>query len=96
MPQDAAGWPRDHGRSYKTCAELRGLSPSWMANRVVQYSPITPVRGGLTHATSLATPGETACGRRYSGWKVALEPLTCMDCKAAVFLKVRRKRKVEL
>ena len=57
---------------------------------VVEYTPVTPADGrGHVHATTLTTPSRTACGRKFSGWVVGVKPLTCPECKKAVFFKVR-------
>lgn len=52
------------------------------------------------HITSLTSPRRTACNKKCDGWKVPslgnaqkgvmAAHVTCPDCKAAVFLKVRR------
>lgn len=55
----------------------------------VQYTPVTPARGGLVHATTLSTPGHTACGRKFVAWVVALRPLTCQDCKHEIYFPTR-------
>jgi hypothetical protein len=60
-------------------------------------------RGSLVHVTSLSSPGRTACNARCQGWivvpavalpapkrRVVPALVTCMECKAAIFFKVRR------
>ncbi len=60
---------------------------------VVKPLPImTPVaaRGGtLIHATSLATPRFTACGKRCDSWIVQTTRVSCQDCKRLMFFKVK-------
>jgi hypothetical protein len=60
---------------------------------VVQYTPVTPARGGLVHATTLARPGVTACGRKFRAWVVALQPLNCQDCKREIHIKMPKNAK---
>lgn len=58
-----------------------------------EYTPITPRKGGLVHALMLDQPTKTACDTPCRGWRIALEELTCADCKAAVFMDVRPKKR---
>ena len=58
----------------------------------VEYTPVSPRRGGRVHATTLRHPQQTACGRRFAGWVVSLRRVDCMDCKLAVFKDFRGKR----
>ena len=58
-----------------------------------EYTPITPRGGGLVHALLLTSPAETACERACRGWVIALEELTCQECKEAVFMDVRKRKK---
>ncbi len=56
---------------------------------MAEFTPVTPRSGGLVHATSLTDAHKTACGRVASGWKVALQTLTCLKCKELIFYDVR-------
>ena len=58
----------------------------------VQHTPVRPRRGGQVHAVALSNATVTACGRKFSGWVVALTPLTCPDCKLQIYFPVKRKR----
>lgn len=59
-----------------------------------QFTPVRPRTGGETHATSLATPRKTECGRACDGWvvvsgrakgrRIVAPPLTCEGCKDAI------------
>ncbi len=55
----------------------------------LEHTPITPRRGGLVHAVTLSNAKVTACGRKFSGWIVALRPLTCIECKRAIFFPTK-------
>lgn len=56
------------------------------------WTPITPVKGGLVHITSLTDAHRTACNKICSGWRVALGLVTCENCQRAVHLPVKRRR----
>lgn len=66
--------------------------------KVRELIPIVQPRTGDVHATSLDSPGETACGKKCNGWKVApaSEPyssrVNCDDCKREIFYPVARGR----
>lgn len=49
-----------------------------------QYTTVIASRGRRVHAVSLEKPGETACGRRFSGWLVSPSRLNCGKCKLAI------------
>ena len=55
--------------------------------RTPEYTPITPIAGGLVHATTLQAPFHTACGLEWRGWKIVPRPLTCAACEAALYRK---------
>ena len=56
----------------------------------IEFTPVTPRSGGLVHATTLfESPGVTACGKKFRGWKVALKRLDCLACKAKLHKAVR-------
>lgn len=52
--------------------------------RTPEYTPITPMSGGLVHATTLREPFHTACGLKWRGWKIVPHALTCKECEAAL------------
>ena len=54
----------------------------------VEYTPVRARTSKLVHATTLATPNVTACGKKYRGWVIAVNPLTCPDCRRAIFMPV--------
>lgn len=59
----------------------------------VQYTPVTPRRGGGVHATTLAAPQRTACGRKFRAWVVSLKRVDCDGCKLAVGIPVKKRRR---
>lgn len=61
-----------------------------MTAKAVQFTPIIGPRGELVHATSLHyQANRTACNEVCSGWIVALKPLNCPKCKAALHTRNR-------
>ncbi len=50
-----------------------------------EFTPVTPVTGGLVHAVR-RTGTKTLCGRPYGGWRVSLsaELLSCALCRSAI------------
>lgn len=58
---------------------------------MVEFTPVVAPRGQVVHATTLAAPNRTACGKKFSRWAIALKPLSCRDCKLAVFRDCRKK-----
>lgn len=58
----------------------------------VEFTPIAAPSGRLVHATSLRSPGETVCGKKFRGWVISLRRVTCNDCKLAIGHKCRRRR----
>ena len=76
-----------------------------MTVAVREMIPVQAPRADAVHITSLATPGRTACGKSCDGWhieprglgagkkrswRVTRRHVTCLQCKAIVFKKVRR------
>lgn len=57
------------------------------------WTPITPIGGGLIHATSLTESDRTMCGKACTGWKVATNILSCEGCKSHLNGSKQRKRK---
>jgi len=65
-----------------------------MAVPKVQYTPVVAPSGRRVHATSLAEPSRTACGRLFEGgWKVAMRHVTCRQCKLAMVFDCRPRRR---
>lgn len=62
-----------------------------MAEIKIEFTPVMAPRGRKVHAVSLTSPNETACGRKFSGWIVALKPVNCRDCKLALHHDCRKK-----
>lgn len=69
-----------------------------MATSFIQYTPIVSARGKVVHVVTLRTPQHTACGKACSGWRVALDHVDCVSCKAAIVfpVKVQRKKRREV
>jgi hypothetical protein len=58
-----------------------------------EWTPITPMKGGLVHMTSLTDVHRTQCGKITSGWRIALLPVSCEACKEKVHMPVKRPKK---
>ena len=61
-----------------------------------EYTPVILSRGKVVHALTINGPhaqrGEAACGKKGK-FKIALRMLNCIDCKLAVGLDARPKKK---
>jgi hypothetical protein len=60
------------------------------AKTETKYTTVIANRGRRVHAVSLTKPRETACGRQFSGWKLAPARLNCRQCKLAILRDLMR------
>jgi hypothetical protein len=51
---------------------------------MVEFTPIRPRAGGLTHAILLSNSHKTLCNRVASGWVISLDNLTCERCRELI------------
>lgn len=74
-----------------------------MAAPKVQFVPVQAPKGQRVHATSLAIPIKTACGRGFEGgwkvspgghgWAVVMRRVNCRQCKLAMVHDARPKKR---
>lgn len=60
----------------------------------VEWTPVCAPRGTVVHAVTLVRPTHTACGLRMQRYRVhPREIVQCVDCKLAMGLNARPKKK---
>lgn len=69
---------RGNGREVLLVAQLLMSVPEHL------YIPVSPSAGGEVHATMLNEPDRTVCGRKFRGWIVHPDRLSCKRCKELI------------
>ena len=60
---------------------------------VKEFIPVRPAAGGLVHATAMEFNRKTICGKKYDGWVISPDKLTCPKCHAAIAAPLEPKKR---